>query len=184
MKFKVLFVSTLVAGLLAGCGADDDQAAEDQTTDTTQTETEETDVVTAASITGDEDVFVAALGEEGTWIVAALNDMTIEKELVVAGQFHNKDDASEAIYRKLALYTQDDDKNVTGTFTLTIPKMTVQSENFKIQNGTVKGDVHVEANGFTLTEDTTIDGNLTFASEEVKESAVIEGTVTGTQEVK
>ena len=30
--------------------------------------------------------------------------------------------------------------------------MTVKSENFKVQAGTVKGDVYVEANGFTLTE--------------------------------
>ena len=28
--------------------------------------------------------------------------------------------------------------------------MTVKSENFKIQGGTVKGDVYVEANGFTV----------------------------------
>ena len=30
--------------------------------------------------------------------------------------------------------------------------MTVKSENFKIQGGTVKGDVYVEANGFTVAD--------------------------------
>ena len=34
-----------------------------------------------------------------------------------------------------------------------------------------------------LTEDATIDGNIYYASEEVKATAVIEGKVTGTQEV-
>ena len=86
------------------------------------------------------------------------------------------------LYRKLALYTQDEDRNVLDTFTLTVPKMTVESPNFKIQNGTVKGDVVVEANGFSLAPDTTIDGNLYFASEEFQKSAVIEGTVTGNKE--
>ncbi len=61
--------------------------------------------------------------------------------------------------------------------------MTVKSENFKVQAGTVKGDVYVEANGFTLTEDATIDGNVYYASEDVKATAVIEGKVTGAQEV-
>lgn len=62
--------------------------------------------------------------------------------------------------------------------------MTVKSPNFKIQNGTVKGDVVVEENGFTLAPDTTIDGNLDFASEEFQKSAAIEGTVTGANEVQ
>lgn len=185
MKFKVLLASTLVAGLLAGCGADD-QATEDKTTDKAPAETTETetDAVTTASIVNKPEAFVNAVSEEGTWIVAILNDMTIDKDVVVAGEFHDKDDPAKDIYRKLALYTQDADHNVLETFTLTVPKMTVQSENFKIQNGTVKGDVHVEANGFTLPADTTIDGNLTFASEDVKATAVIEGKVTGAQEVK
>ena len=46
-------------------------------------------------------------------------------------------------------------------------------ENFKVQAGTVKGDVYVEANGFTLTEDTTIDGNVYFASEDVKSALLL-----------
>ncbi len=108
----------------------------------------------------------------------------MDKELVVAGEFHDKGDAANPIYRKFAPYTQDKDHNVTARYTLTVPKMTVQSENFKVQAGTVKGDVYVEANGFTLTEDATIDGSVYYASEEVKETAVIEGKVTGAQEVK
>ena len=186
MKFKPLLVSALLIGTLgtlAACGSD--EAAEEPKEEVTEQPAaeEKADAVAAASITADPAEFAAALGEDGTWIVAALADITLDEEVVVAGEFHDKDDATQDVYRKLALYTQDDDHNVTGTFTLTVPKMTVESPNFKIQNGTVKGDVYVNANGFTLTEDTTIDGNLYFASEDVKSAAVIEGTVTGAQEV-
>lgn len=106
------------------------------------------------------DALVKAASAEGNWIFAILNDVTMDKELVVAGEFHDKGDAAKPIYRKFALYAQDKDHNVTARYTLTVPKMTVQSENFKMQAGTVKGDVYVEANGFTLTEDATIDGNV------------------------
>ena len=186
MKFKPLLVSALLIGTLgtlAACGSD--EAAEEPKEEVTEQPAaeEKADAVAAASITADPAEFAAALGEDGTWIVAALADITLDEEVVVAGEFHNKDDATQDVYRKLALYTQDDDHNVTGTFTLTVPKMTVESPNFKIQNGTVKGDVYVNANGFTLAEDTTIDGNLYFASEDVKSASVIEGTVTGAQEV-
>jgi hypothetical protein len=190
MKFKPLLVSVLLVGTLAACGTEEaaeepkEEVKTEQPATTHPAEEENTDAVAAASVTDDPAAFAKALGEEGTWIVAALTDITLDEELLVAGEFHNKDDATQDVYRKLALYTQDDDHNVTGTFTLTVPKMTVESPNFKIQNGTVKGDVVVEANGFTLAKETTIDGNLYFASEEFQKSAVIEGTVTGAQEVK
>ena len=144
----------------------------------------EADVVTTASIVNDADALVKALSADGTWIVATLSDITVDEEIVVDGEFYDKNDKSKGIYRKLAPYTQDKDHNVLERFTVTVPKMTVKSENFKVQAGTVKGDVYVEANGFTLTEDATIDGNVYFASEDVKSASVIEGKVTGAQEVK
>lgn len=184
MKLKALIVPTLLVGLLAACGNDEakEEPKEEPKTETEQPaapEEKEADTVAAASITDDPAVFAAALGEEGTWIVAATKDLTLDEDLVVAGEFHDKDEAANPIYRKLALYTQDEQRNVTGTFTLTVPKMVVQSENFKIVNGTVKGDVVVEAKGFTLAKDTTIDGNVFFATQEARDTAVIEGTITG-----
>ncbi len=176
MKFKPFLISALLVGTLAACGSED-VAKEPK-------EEEKTDAVAAASITDNPAAFTAALGEDGTWIVAATADITLAEEVLVAGEFYDKDDESQDLYRKLALYTQDEDRNVLDTFTLTVPKMTVESPNFKIQNGTVKGDVFVEANGFSLAPDTTIDGNLYFANEEFQKSAVIEGTVTGANEIK
>ncbi len=147
--------------------------------DTNLTEDGVADVVTTPSITADSNEFVKSLSWNGNWITAALNDITLEEDLNVDGEFHDKNDQSKDIYRKLALYTQDADKNVTGTFTLTVPNMIVTSENFRIQEGVVKGNVTVKANGFEL-KNSTIEGDLTFESDEFKQSAKLEeGTVTG-----
>ncbi len=142
--------------------------------------TEQTvDATTTPSITGDSAEVVKSLSENGNWITAITTDVDVAEEIVVSGTFYDKDDTSKDIFRKLALYTQDSERNVTGTFTLSTPKMTVESENFRIQEGTLKGDVYVKANGFEL-KNATIDGNITFESDEFKDSAKLdEGVITG-----
>lgn len=183
--FKVLVVAGVSAALLSGCGSNNNNAANNTgAAATTAPATEQTDAKSTASIVNQADAFTSAVSEKGNWIVAILNDLTLDKEVVVAGEFHDKGDAANAIYRKLALYAQDADHKVTATYTLTAPKVTVQSENFRVQGGTIKGDVYVEANGFNLYKDATIDGNLYYSSEDVKATAVIEGKVTGATEVK
>ncbi len=152
-------------------------------TDSTKTETNTSettaDATTTPSITGDSAEVVKSLSENGNWITAITTDVDVAEELVVSGKFYDKDDTSKDVFRKLALYTQDSERKVTGTFTLTTPKMVVESENFRIQEGTVKGDVYVKANGFEL-KNATIDGNITFESDEFKDSAKLdEGVITG-----
>lgn len=139
------------------------------------------DVVTTASIVDNADAMINALSANGTWIIATLNDITTDQELVAEGEFINK----EKVARKLAPYTQDADHNITASFTITAPKLTVKSENFKLQGGTFVGDIFVEANGFQLSK-AAVTGNVYFASEEYKASAVIsdDSTVSGTMEVK
>ncbi|MDZ7834915.1 MAG: hypothetical protein U5K84_05840 [Alkalibacterium sp.] len=72
------------------------------------------------------------------------------------------------IARKLALYAQDADRNITERYTLTVPSITVESENSRIQGGTVVGDVYVNANNFSMPEG-TVDGDLIFGSEEYQD---------------
>lgn len=175
---KGLLVAGLAAALLSGCGNSNDNSAKEANTG------EQADVVTTASIVNQGDAFVNAVSDKGTWIIAVLNDLTIDKDVTVSGEFHDKGAADGDIYRKIALYAQDEDHNITASYTLTVPKLTVQSENLRIQGGTVKGDVYVEANGFNLHESATVEGNVYFASEDVKASAKIEGKVTGATEVK
>lgn len=174
-------------GLLAACGNGDDSATEDETVDETgevveesNEETEEgSDVTTGAtqSRVSDEESLLEGISDEGAWIVIFEDNVSSDEELVLTGGFENNDGESE---RKLALYEQDADRNVTGTFTLSAPSLTIEQENTRLQYGTFEGDVYVEAEGFRLLGG-TIDGDLIFASEELQDSAEIDedATITG-----
>ncbi|WP_368646017.1 polymer-forming cytoskeletal protein [Alkalibacterium putridalgicola] len=177
LKKKLAAGAAVVAlgGFLGAC-----DSSEDTPEETTEETTEETgDAVTAASITDQADEVVASLSEDGNWITAITADVTVEEDITVAGTFHDGGDEAEAEYRKLALYAQDEDRNVTDEYTLTVPMMTVESPNFRIQNGTVDGDVYVDAEGFELAG-STVTGDVTFASQELQDAAMMdEGTVEG-----
>ncbi|MGO1371522.1 MAG: hypothetical protein ACTHVE_06660 [Senegalia sp. (in: firmicutes)] len=180
MKIKALLISLVLAvALLAGCGADDNDTTdesqdtetpmEDEDTTDEETSDEDADVTTTPSIVDEEGAFKEAISSDGTWIIATLNDLTFDEDLVVEGEFHDKGDSNEDLYRKLAPYTQDEDRNIIDRYTITAPKMTIKSPNTKLQGGTFKGDIYVEADGFILS-DAKIDGNLYFANEEYQKS--------------
>lgn len=161
----------LTVGLLGACSSDntkDTAASSEQTTATSAA-----DVVSTASISDNVDVLTKALSADGNWLVALTNDVTFDKDVTVAGNFHDKNDEANPVYRKLALYDQDDKYVVTAEYTLTVPKLIVETENFNIVNGKVKGDIEVKANGFVL-NGTEVDGNITFAKQEYKDSAVLD----------
>ncbi|WP_243122250.1 hypothetical protein [Clostridium thermarum] len=75
----------------------------------------------AASIVDDAAVFEKSIGKDGKWIISLTKDITIDKDLVVDGDFKNgkkNSETGEELYqRKIALYTQDENKKVTGKFT-------------------------------------------------------------------
>ncbi|PRX27433.1 hypothetical protein BX659_11622 [Orenia metallireducens] len=174
-SLSLIFLLSLV--VLAGCGGN-------QTATTEQEPKEEIDTVTTASIVSDEAAFVKAISKDGTWIIATLNNLSFDKELVVEGTFHNKGKASNDVYRKLAPYTQDENHNITESFTITAPKMIIKSPNTRFQGGIFVGDIYVEANGFNVNK-ATVKGNIYFAKEEYKDSfSVSKGEVTGVSEVK
>lgn len=172
--FSLGFVLVLVIALLAACGNNNEPVANEPAAN-------EPDAITSASIVNTEDAFLNAISKDGTWIIATLGDMKIDQELVLEGEFTNKD----VVARKIALYTQDEERNITASFKLTAPKLTVKSENARIQGGTFVGDVYVETNGFKLVK-ATVEGNVYFASEEIKATfdASDAGVVTGVTEVK
>lgn len=169
--------------ILAGCGNNEDTADKASSSvassEVASSVAESTEVVTTASISNDPADVVAGLSADGTWIYAITDDVVVPEDIIVSGTFYDKNDESGDIYRKLALYSQDEDRNVTAEFTLEAPKMIVESPNFKIQNGTFVGDVVVKAEGFQLA-DSKVEGNVTFDSQELMDSAVLDaGTVTG-----
>lgn len=169
MKFKVFLAMILAVGLLAACVADDGDNGKD----------EGDDVVTAASFVEKAEDLQLASSKDGTWIIIPTTDITLEDNLTVSGTFYNGDDEDGDIYRKLAAYDQDDDRNVTAQHTITTPKLVVESENLNFQGGTLNGDVYVDAEGFQLHETATITGDLTFANADYEASADISGTVEG-----
>jgi hypothetical protein len=90
---SLLLVLTLLVTLFVGCGKEDD-AATDTTPDATPdaaADGDDVDAVTTASIVDNGDAVVAGLSADGTWIVATLNDISTDKEIVVDGLFYNKD---------------------------------------------------------------------------------------------
>lgn len=174
---KLITVGTLAAAVLVlgACSSDsnnDSSSSSSSKTEETSTSSS-VDVVSTASISDKPDVLEKALGEDGNWIIAATADVTFDEDVTVAGEFHSKGESSGDIYRKLALYSQDSDRNVTAEYTITVPELIVESENLNIVHGTVKGDILVKANGFVL-DGAKVDGNVTFEKEEYKTSANLE----------
>ncbi|HEY5589309.1 MAG TPA: hypothetical protein VIK86_10215 [Candidatus Paceibacterota bacterium] len=192
MKIKAIILSLAVgATLLVGCGAKEEATTAPAKTPakTEATTPAKTDAVTTASIVNDQATIEKAISKEGTWIILATKDMTVDKEMVLEGEFTKADkaDATKKVPagRKLILLTRDDKKVTTATFTLKAPKLTVKSENATIEGGTFVGDIYVEAKGFAI-ENIKIQGNVYFASAELKAAFKPGegGSITGATEVK
>lgn len=136
------------------------------------------DVVSSPSVVVNEDTLQNTISEVGTWIVIFQEDIVTDQELILEGEFVHRDE----VYRKVALYDQDEDRNKTVEYTLEAPKLTIRSENTRLQGGIFVGDIYVEANGFELV-DMEIEGNVYFANEEVKSTFSIDkATITGVLE--
>ncbi|MFW6287302.1 MAG: hypothetical protein ACOC2J_00960 [bacterium] len=183
MKSKVIILTMAILIIfMVGCENQDLTTPQQ----TTPPETEP-DVVTTPSIVDNEEDFKKTISNEGSWIICLTEDLTIEEEIVLAGEYTNgkKDDnGNEIIQRKVALYSQDDNRNVTDRYTLTAPRFTIESPNASIQHGTFKGDLYVSASNFELVG-TKVDGNLLFTNDEAKTTFSIddESEVTGKQEL-
>lgn len=150
--------------------------------------TSDQDVKTTPSIVNTNEAFEKAISKEGTWIICLLSDLSFDKDLVLEGEFTNgkKDTAGkDVIQRKIALYEQDENRKVTARYTLTAPKLTINSPEARIQSGTFKGDLYVSSKNFQLV-DTTVEGNVYFTNEEAQSSFTKDATskITGKQELK
>lgn len=180
MKYKIFFIILIITStLFAAC-------TKKNTNDSDDTDnTDNTDAVSTASIVDDEQAFVSAISNTGTWIICLTDDLTVNQDITLEGEFKNgkKDDAgNDIIQRKVALYAQDENRNITARYVLTAPKFTVRSPQASIQHGTFKGDLYVDVDNFALV-DTTIEGNVFFTKQEYMDSFTMDETskVTGTQ---
>lgn len=185
--FLVILSVLLTLTILAGCGGSTATTTAAATTKASGA-TSSTDMVATASVVDTNDAFEKAISKNGTWIIATLKDLTFTKDLTLDGDFKNgkKDTAGVELYqRKIGLYTQDANRAVTKRFTLTAPKLTINSLNGSIEYGTFKGDLYIAGKNFKLI-DATVDGNVYFQSQAIKDSANIDAKskVTGKQEIK
>jgi len=186
-RYAALIILAVFAFVLAGCGV---EPAPNVTTPPANTgaATNSPDAYSTPSLVSDAAGFEKAISKDGVWIICLLNDLTINKELVLDGTFTNgkKDEqGNDIIQRKIALYEQDQNRNITARYTLTVPKLTINSPNASIQHGTFKGDLYVNAENFQLV-DTTVEGNVYFASEAIKNTFKMDETskITGEQKVQ
>jgi len=148
MKLKSLLLATvIVPTLLVGCSSKSSTV-------------EKPDAVASASITKSPLVFNKAIGKNGTWIIAITGNMTIDKNLILEGNFKDKH-VPALVERKLALYKQNTKHAVIARYTLTAPELTIESPNSSIEHGIFKGDIYVETNTFKLVDNIVI-GNIYF----------------------
>jgi len=168
---SLLAVSALSLFGLTACGSNNTSSSKDEAK-TEQSSSKPADAFTGATAgTTNFDDLAKGLSKDGAWLAAITENMDASgKTLTVSGDFKNKKDESA---RKLALYAQDADKKVTDRFTLTVDTLKVESPDFYISNGTVKGNVEVDAAGFHgqtgkgVDGQATIEGNLIFKSQEL-----------------
>ncbi len=176
----VVLLGVVVALILIGCGVEAETEGEEEAQGS-----EEADAASRPTEIWIEEPsdLQSALGPDGAWIILFDSDVTVDEEVTVAGEVYAQEGAEEP-RRKIALYAQDSDREVTDRYTLTVPALRVEHENTLIQGGTVEGDVHVSAAGFEL-NDATIDGDLYFESEELMdEFEQGDSEVTGEIEVR
>jgi hypothetical protein len=196
MKKTMIFllIATMILAF-SGCGGSNDagdNGGDNNTTSPGATNNDqksnENDAVTTASVVDEESAFKNAISREGTWIIATLKDLSFEEDLVLEGDFTNgkKDDnGNDIVQRKIALYTQDENRNVTARFTLTAPTLTINSPMASIQHGTFVGDLYVSQDNFEL-KDAKITGNVYFTTDSAKSTFKMDedSSISGKQEVK
>jgi outer membrane murein-binding lipoprotein Lpp len=162
-KSMLLALSTILCvSLLAGCSS---KAPAEQPAAQTKTDT-----VASASQAPDEATFEKKISKDGNYIIITNKDLTFTKDLTVDGKFTKKDkDGKEVVTRSLAFASEAADGKVEKRFTVTVPRIVINSENTLLEVGKIKGDVYVQVPGFK-TKDATIDGNLYFATQELKDA--------------
>ena len=128
------------------------------------------DTTSSASVPANDEQLMQAMSSEGTWIIIFYDDYSTDKELVMEGEHTNRGEVD----RKLALYAQDDDHNVTERYTLEATSITVRSPKTRFQGGIFKGDVYVESSNFAL-RGFTVDRDVYFENEEAKLTFTVSG---------
>ncbi|MBU3173194.1 hypothetical protein [Clostridium estertheticum] len=180
MKSKsILLTSAILAVLLVGCNMKAPTQTP-KTPETPQTTQKTPKVITATSMVSTPKEFEKAISKDGIQTINMKKSLTINKELVVNGEFRND---KALLERKINLYSQDKVKNIGDRFTLAVPKLIIKSTQTSMEHGNFKGDLYISANNFQLI-DTKVEGNVYFTTPEAKNTCKMDAKskVTGKQE--
>jgi lipoprotein-anchoring transpeptidase ErfK/SrfK len=179
------FSMVLGVSILSGCSSKA-PAATPTTAPATTTAPAPADTVTSASQVNDEATFEQKISKDNTdYMVIVNKDLTFTNDLTVVSGVKKDKDGKDAPNRSIAPAAEDANQTITARYTITVPNLVMSGENEKIEYGIISGDVYVQAAGFTL-KDATINGNLYFATDDLKNAFKQDATtkITGTIGVK
>lgn len=137
------------------------------------------ELIVTSNVVATNVAFENAISNNGTQLIAIKKNLTINKNLVVNGEFRTD---KAILEREIDLYSADKNKNIISKFTLTVPKLTLNSTQTILEHGTFKGDLYISANNCQLI-DTTVQGNVYFTKPEAKSTFKMDATsrITGVQ---
>lgn len=134
-----------------------------------------------------EEELAIALKED--YRITIKNDIETNNELIMEGDF-SKTDTTEGnkvshIGRELNLFYIDKSNNVINSYTLSVPKLIIKSNDTTIRGGKIKGDIYVESDGLIL-DDTKVEGNIYFKDKNSEDSFKLENTasISGNIEIR
>jgi len=199
MKLKIILLTTVIVTILfVGCSKQPEPTSKTTQKITTSVAKKAPPVVkldknkitekqklttppNVTSIVNTPSEFENAISKNGTYNVLVTRNLTIDKNLIVAGEYVN---GKKLIGHKIDLYRQDKDKKITTRLSLAVPKLTINSPNTDIEHGTFKGDIYVSSNNFQLV-DTKVEGDVYFTTEEAKSTFKmdIKSKITGKQKL-
>lgn len=175
MKVKSgIVVYLLVISLFIGCNKVNNKINENSNE---IERNEEKDNFQGTLMVLNEEELAIALKED--YSITIKNDIEANNELIMEGDFSKTDTAEENkvsnIGRELNLFYIDNSNNFINSYTLSVPKLVIKSNDTTIRGGRIKGDIYVESNGLIL-DDTKVEGNVYFKDKKNKDSFKLENT--------
>lgn len=148
---------------------------------------EERDDLQGTLMVSNEEELSIALKE--SYRITIKSNIETNNELEMEGDF-SKTDTTEGnkvshIGRELNLFYIDKSNNVINSYTLSVPKLIIKSNDTTIRGGKIKGDIYVESDGLIL-DDTKVEGNIYFKDKNSEDSFKLENTasISGNIEIR
>lgn len=183
VKFGIV-VYLLVISLFIGCNEVNNKISENSNE---IERSEENDNFQDTLMVLNEEELAISLKED--YSITIKNDIEANNELIMEGDFSKTDTTEENkvshIGRELNLFYIDTSNNLINSYTLSVPKLVIKSNDTTIRGGKIKGDIYVESNGLIL-DDTKVEGNIYFKDKKNKDSFKLENTasVSGNIEIE